>query len=402
MTTALHKRIVFVINSLGVGGAERVMSHVLRMAPPGWDCHLILLDRETERRSLPSFVEIHRLDCHSGLVAGIRGLHKKFLELRPDLVVSFLVRANVACLIAAQMTGAPVIISERSHLSTHLDGRHKGLKRWAAGVLPRLTYSRARHVIAVSEGVRSDLVEKFGVKPDRVIGIPNPYDLARMDQDAKSEPEVDLPDRFIVGVGRLVGSKGFADLIDAYFRARVDVPLCILGEGPERGALEARASALGLQDRVHLLGYLKNPFAVIGRADLFISASHCEGFPNAMAEAMALGVPVISTDCPSGPAEILDGAETVHCVAVHEGKFGLLVPMKRPDVLAHAIRMMSESERHDRYSQLARQRMADYGIEAITNRYWKTFEAVLADQTIREPAPMRQKRTHVPAGPEGA
>jgi glycosyltransferase involved in cell wall biosynthesis len=390
MTVATSRRIVFVINSLGPGGAERVMENVLRMAPSGWDCHLITLDRDTEHRTPPSFVKVHRLDCRFGLMAAIRGLLVEFRALRPDLVVSFLVRASVASTIAARAVGAPVIVSERVHLSAHLKGRHKGLKQWASGLLPRLAYPHARHIIAVSEGVRRDLVDRFGVRPERVTSIPNPYDLDRIEGDAKARPEVELPDRFIVGVGRLVGSKGFADLIEAHSRAKIGLPLYILGEGPDRDQIEAQIAALGLHGSVHLLGYLRNPFAVVSRAHMFVSASLCEGFPNAMAEAMALGVPVVATDCHSGPAEILDDVETTHCSEAYEAKFGMLVPISRPEVLARAIQMMSEPERRNRYARLARQRMADFRIDAIAERYWKTFESAATDEPVRAPSNVRR------------
>jgi glycosyltransferase involved in cell wall biosynthesis len=123
---------------------------------------------------------------------------------------------------------------------------------------------------------------------------------------------------------------------------------------------------------------------------MFVSASLCEGFPNAMAEAMALGVPVVATDCPSGPAEILDDVETTHCSEAYEAKFGMLVPIRRPDVLARAIRMMSEPERRNRYAQLARQRMADFRIDAIAERYWKTFESAASDEPVRGPSNVRR------------
>jgi glycosyltransferase involved in cell wall biosynthesis len=230
----------------------------------------------------------------------------------------------------------------------------------------------------VSAGVRSNLVRKFGVAPDRESSIPNPFDLERIAHDAEAEPELPLPDRFIVSVGRLVGSKGFNDLIEAYARANPDASLCILGEGPERERLENRLAASGLDRKVRLLGYARNPFAIVGRAELFVSASRCEGFPNAMAEAMALGVPVVATDCPSGPAEILDGVETTQCNTVHEGRYGVLVPVLRPDALARAIRLMEDSGKRQHYAELARRRMGDFRIDVIVERYWSRFTAELA------------------------
>jgi glycosyltransferase involved in cell wall biosynthesis len=383
------RRIAFVINSLGPGGAERVMNNLLHMAPgEGWECHLVLLDRETEWRTPPDFVYIHRLDCRLSLLASIRQLREKLAAIRPDLVVSFLVRANVAAIAATAGTTTTTIISERSHLTTHLAGRHTGFRRWVAFAAPRLTYPRAHHIIAVSDGVRSDLIENFGADPDRVTSVPNPYDLDRIGKDAQAEPQIALPKRFMVSVGRLVGAKGFGDLIQAYALAKPEIPLCILGEGPDRDRLEALTAAMGLDDRVHLLGYVKNPFAIVSRAELFVSASHCEGFPNAMAEAMTLGLPVVATDCPSGPAEILAGVETTHTRDVFEGEFGMLVPVERPDAMARALHMMANPARRARYSAMSRQRMDGFRIDVIAGRYWKTFADVLdVRRGVTVPAP---------------
>jgi glycosyltransferase involved in cell wall biosynthesis len=390
----LGKRVAFVINSLGPGGAERVLDNLLQMTPrDGWEPHLILLDQDRDFRTPAEFVTVHRLNCRFSLIESIRQLRAKLIELQPDLVVSFLVRANVASVIAVRAVGAPCIISERSQLSTHMAEEYPGLKRLPAVAVPRLTYPRADHVIAVSQGVRSDLIAKFGVKRTRVSSIPNPYDLGRIAQDAAAEPEFALPKRFIISAGRLVKRKGFDDLLDAYARAQPELPLCILGEGVEQARLNARIGALGLSRRVCFLGYAKNPFAIVVRAEMFVSPSHCEGFPNAIAEAMALGVPVVSTDCPSGPAELLDEVETVDFAGVHAGKYGLLVPVARPDLLAQGMLRMSEPEARAHYSAQARKRMDDYRIEAIAARYWKTFETVLADAALtarkrarREPA----------------
>jgi glycosyltransferase involved in cell wall biosynthesis len=392
------KRIVFVINSLGSGGAERVLENLMQMTPQAdWAPHLVLLDREKDFRKAPDFVAVHRLDCRMSLIESIRQLRTKLIELQPDLVVSFLVRANVASVIAARGVGCPCIISERSQLSTHMAEEYPGLKRVPAIAVPRLAYPRADHVIAVSEGVRSDLIAKFGVKAEKVSSIPNPYDLERIARDAAAEPEFALPKRFIVSAGRLVKRKGFDDLLDAYARAQPEIPLCILGEGVERSALLSRIGALGLSKRVHMLGYAKNPFAVVARAEMFVSPSHCEGFPNAIAEAMALGVPVVSTDCPSGPAELLDDVETVGVPDVHSGKYGLLVPVARPDLLAQGIARMSEPEVRAHYSGQARKRMASYRIEAIADRYWKTFASVLAASALTARGRARRERAEAAA-----
>lgn len=384
------RRIVFVINSLGPGGAERVLDQVMQMAPPGaWDCHLVLLDDETEWRVPPDTVTVHRLDCKRGMIASTRQLKAALATIRPILVVSFLVRANVATVCAAQALGIPCIISERSQLSTHLENEHKGLRRVAATMAPRLTYPLADRVIAVSNGVRTDLVSKFGVKRERVQTIYNPYDLERIRRDALAAAEFELPQRFIVSAGRLVKRKGFDDLLDAYAKTKANLPLCILGEGAERDRLAARIRAMGLEGRIQLLGYARNPFAVLGRAEMFVSPSHCEGFPNAIAEAMVLGVPVVSTDCPSGPAELLDEVETVGFDGVYRGRYGILTPVGRPDLLARGIEQMSDPETRGHYSDAARRRMNDFRIETIAAQFWDMFDNAIARGGIRTREPKR-------------
>jgi glycosyltransferase involved in cell wall biosynthesis len=362
------------INSLGAGGAERVMNALLHAAPSrDWEVHLALLDQEAEHRIPPSHVRVHQLDCGMRLLPSVLRTKRLVQRLKPDVVVSFLVRANIAAVVAARTNGVPVVISERAHLSTHIAGRHKSYRRFVATLLPRLFYPRATRIIACSDGVRSDLLKRFGVRSARCRSIPNPVDLELIRRDAEQPPERLLPKRFMISVGRLVETKGFGELIDAYALARPDISLCILGEGPERSKLEARIRALGIEDRVQLLGYARNPFAILAKADFYISASHCEGFPNALAEAMSVGLPVISTDCPSGPAEILAGVESADAQDLIEAQYGMLTPVRNVEALAKAIRRMSAEEIRDHYAAQSLIRIEDFSKDRILARYWNAF-----------------------------
>lgn len=307
-------------------------------------------------------------------------------RLSPDLVVSFLVRANIATVIAAKSAGVPVVISERAQLSTHLAGRHGGLRATAAKLFPRLVYPRADHIIAVSGGVRADLISQFGVKPERVTSIPNPYDVPTIAAAAAQPPEIALPERFMVSVGRLTESKGFSDLIDAYARVRPPLPLVILGEGDLRNELQAKIGAAGLSDRISLAGYASNPFAIVGRADVFVSASHCEGFPNAIAEAMALGVPVVATDCPSGPSELLNDMDDSDTTGVLAARHGILTPVRDPMALGNAIELMLRPEMLDHYRRQSRIRIADFGLEQAMERYWACFVGALEGIDVKKRA----------------
>lgn len=388
---APRRRIAFVINSLGPGGAERVMTTILHSASPEeWDVHLVLLDREEEHRLPPAFVTVHRLDCGMKLMTSIQQLTQALQGIKPDLIVSFLVRANVAAIVAGRRLKTPVIISERANLSAHLAGRYRGAKRSVAAMSSRLAYSRANFVIACSEGVKRDLVEHFGVSSARVEAIPNPFDLEQIVRDARDEPGLPLPERFMVSVGRLVESKGFADLIEAYAAADPDIPLLILGEGPDRGMLEDKVRLLRLEGRVQLPGYVKNPFAVLSRAEFYVSASHCEGFPNSLAEAMAVGLPAISTDCPSGPAEILAEVETTGTTIAFAAQYGVLVPVGDIASIAEALRMMGDAEFRSHYSAMSRERMRDFGVRTITARYWAAFRRMLNQPNRLRSTPVQQ------------
>ncbi len=372
-------RILFVINSLSDGGAERVLINVLSRAPAGWKADVALLDTKPERRSVPDGVCVHRLNARDRLLASVHRLRGIIGDLAPDLVVSFLVRSNVASVLASRSLSVPCIISERAHLSTHLRARYRGLQRSLAKSLIISTYGYAHHAISVSEGVRHDLINEFGVTPNRVQTIPNPYDLDFIADQASRQADVTLPAEFIASVGRMTPSKGFDDLIAAYAMLSPPEHLCIIGDGEDLPQLTQLASNLGVSRKVHFLGYLTNPFAVVARARCYVSASKCEGFPNALAEAMALGVPAIAADCPSGPAELLN--ETLHglCHTVIEGKYGLLTPVSSPAHLAEAMARMTNNQLANRYAVAGRKRMASFHIDAVAENYWSRFATTLEE-----------------------
>ena len=379
----MDRTIVFVINSIGTGGAERVLVNLLgamtaeRRARTS--VHVVLLDRAAEARALPAFVEKHVLDSRGSLLRSVAGLSGALRKIQPHLVVSFLVRANVASSLACWRQGIPSVLCERMHLSSHLAGRYSGPRLAAARALPRLAYRLATRLVGVSQGVTEDMIAEFGADPGRTETIVNPFDLAAIEQEAKEAPEFDLPQRFIVAAGRLEPAKAMDKLIDAYVAAAVEPALVILGEGSERARLKARIEAAGTGHRILMPGYARNPFAIMGRAEAYVSASTNEGFPNAMVEAMALGLPVVATDCRSGPAEILAGVSRLDCREVIFADYGVLVPENDVAALAAAIRaIVGDPERSADYARRARRRAQDFAIAPVAARSWALFDAVAA------------------------
>ncbi len=172
----------------------------------------------------------------------------------------------------------------------------------------------------------------------------------------------------VVAAGRLTYQKSFADLVEAFalVRARVDAELWILGEGPERGAIEARVRQLGLGDAVRLLGFRDNPQAFFGRATVFALSSRYEGFGNVIVEALACGTPVVATDCPHGPAEILGGE-----------RGGLLVPVGDPGAMADAlVRVLVDADLRRRLAAAGRVRAGDFTAAAIADAYASEIERI--------------------------
>ncbi|HEX8484893.1 glycosyltransferase [Sphingomonas sp.] len=378
-------RMIVVINSIGSGGAERALDRLLRGCSDRlqrYDVELVLLDHAPEMRALPPLAAHHCLDARGSLVRSTVRLAALLRRRKPDLLVSLLVRSNMAAAVAGPMLGVPTILCERMHLTSHLEGRYRGVRLGLLRLLPRLLYGRAAQVLAVSQGVADDLVARFGVAEERLLVIPNPYDIDAIVAEAAAEPEIALPPDFIVAVGRLVAAKGFDDLIRAYAIARPELPLLILGEGAERMELERQASDAGLSEWITFAGYLANPFAVVGRATYLVSASHNEGFPNAIAEAMVLGRPVLATDCPSGPAELL-GGRAGGPGSVAAAAHGLIVPDADVRALAAGMDRLRDSALRERLGAAARARMEAFRSDAVTARYWAVFDRFLGGISAR-------------------
>jgi len=363
-------RLTFLINSMVGGGAERAMANLLGHLKPHlmpYQIELVLLDDLPIMQDLPDNVTVHVLDGRDSLRRSFRELsrHWQTPAHRPDTCVSFLARSNCLNVWLAARFGHRAIISERVQTSSHIAAlRMAPLLR----VVTRLTYPRADRIIAVSAGVADDLCRNFGADRNKITVVGNPIDAAHLGRMAEASPSIPLPDDFLLGVGRLVSNKNFSQLLDAYAGVAGAPPLVILGQGPEDAALRARAARLGIADRVHFAGYVDNPYPVMRRARALISASRAEGFPNTLIEAMNLGCPVVATDCPSGPAEVLMSQAATHPpwpASAH----GLLVPMEDTDAMAAAIATLCDDAARADYAIRARKRAGDFDIGAAVEIY---------------------------------
>lgn len=375
---------LFVINSLAGGGAERVMTTLLahsRAMTGKYRLHLALLDQERSMYAPPDFVTVHQLDCNGGQLQACLQVLALVDRLKPRVMLSFLTRSNVAAVVAGRLRGVRTVISERVDTRSHFG---KSRTSWLKSRIVSLTYPHADKLIAVSAGVADGLARHFSVPPGKMVVIDNPVDVDAIRAAGDAAPSLEVAAPYVAAAGRLVPNKNFALLIEAFARSGIGGTLVIMGEGPERKALTEQIAALGLEGRVLMPGFVANPFAVTARARIFVLPSNAEGFPNSLVEAMALGVPVISTNCASGPSEILaerprwdleDALPTLH---------GVLTPVGCADAMARALAVLEEPQALQRYSGLAQARARAFGPEIAAERYWSVLEG--AEEMVHEPA----------------
>lgn len=376
--SAARKKIVFVINSLAGGGAERVMCTLLAASADelqSYDLRLVLLDREPAAYQPPSWIQVHQLDCRHSLFRSLWQLLKLFRELRPAASLSFLTRANLANIVAGRLLRFPALVSERVNTTTHLStGQFVTLAKW----LVKILYPMASRIIAVSPGVADDLVENFSIPRSKIAVIANPIDVERIRADAAAGMTLQETGPYVMAMGRLVPNKNFAMLIKAFARAGSGERLVIFGDGPERARLEAIIADHNLAGRVVLVGFSANPFAALARAALFILPSNAEGFPNSLLEAMTLGVPVISTNCMSGPSEVLADLAREHVgPGVTQAEYGVLVPPDDAESMAAAIALMAEPAKRVAYGEKAARRAEYYSVGRAKNLYWAEIRTAL-------------------------
>lgn len=367
------RNLVFIINSLTSGGAEHALIELLehlRNLLKSYVVHLVLLDVEEELHPVPNWVHKHVLDAKFSFFLSAISLIRLLRKLEPVVTISFLNRSNCVNVISSRVMRHPCIISERTHPSSRFG---TGFNDLITRVVMRLTYPYADQVIAVSEGVKQDLIEHFDVDATKCQVIYNPINTESICQRALETAGIQAPEPFIVSAGRLVPSKNFLMLIEAYEASGINENLVILGEGQERGTLEQHVSRLGLEGRVHLPGHLRNPYPVIHAARLFVSSSNLEGFPNALIEAMALGCPIVATDCDTGPMEVLTGRSQGRCRDITLGPYGIVVPVKSIELLATAIRIGLSEDNRALYSQRSKQRAQDFGSQRAVNQYWSVI-----------------------------
>jgi len=366
---SVQRPIAVFVSFSGTGGVERMVINLIRgFVNLGRSVDLVLVKAEGPHLDrLPPEVKVVRLGTRHTFLA-LPTLARYLRSRRPAALLAAKDRAGRTAVLARRLAGTDTRIVMRlgTNLSTAMADR-SALGRWLRYWPIRRLYPRVDRIIAVSEGVADDTARIAHLPRGRIQVIRNPVitpELADLAVAPCLHPwfQVGEPP-VILGAGRFQRQKDFPTLVRAFARVRVARPcrLVILGEGGGRAKLEALIAELGLISEVDLPGFQSNPFPFLSRSALFVLSSAWEGSPNVLTEAMALGIPVVSTDCPSGPRELLDG-----------GRFGPLVPVGDVEALARAI-----ADTLDRHlpSETLKAAVAEYNQAESARRYLEVLES---------------------------
>ena len=367
------RRVMIFRPSLGEGGADRVTTTLLRHLDRARFTPSLALMRRTGPflSDLPPDVEVHEVGA-ARLATSVPRLTRLLLREKPDVLFSTSTAGNIVCVAAraAARSKARLVLSERTPM---LRGRGGVKVRIEVG-LKRLTYRHAELVTAVSQGVADQLVRELGLAEDKVAVVYNPMvedDIAERAADALAHPfyQGDIP--VIVACGRLVDVKAYPTLLDAFARVRAQRParLVVLGVGPLRESLEQRAAELGVGGDVSFAGFHKNVFPFMARASLLMQASKAEGLPGSLIQSMAVGTPVVSTDCDFGPREVI----------TQSGRDGFLVPVGDAAALAdRALRLLGDDGLRRSMADAARGSVTRFTTAASMARYSAAIAGVEA------------------------
>lgn len=369
----MKRKLSILIYSLASGGAERVVSLLLGKLNVKYNITLFLM-KDTIFYDIPKEIKIIYLENSNQKESGIKKLLKipllalKYKKLnKSEVSLSFMNRPNYINILA-KIFGmkSKVIISERAMPSLQ---HSSGVQGKINKILIKNLYHHADVVTANSLGNSRDLEQNFGCR--NVVTINNPFDILKI-EELSQEPVKYRDDKFtFITIGRLDSGKNHNLMIEAI--KSLDAKLFIIGEGELRDNLKLKIENLELTNKVILLGKQSNPYKYLNKADCFVFSSNYEGFPNVLLEALGCSLPVISTDCQSGPREILAPNSDISFQVkdkIEIAEYGIMTPTKSPKKLIKAMKLIIDDENLRRnYEKKAKKRASDFSIEKIIKQY---------------------------------
>ncbi|MEP6711016.1 MAG: glycosyltransferase [Ferruginibacter sp.] len=368
----------FVLPDLSNGGAERAFFNIaMHFHKAGMKVHILASLTGQNVEKIPPEIKLFELgntaDTNSSSFLRVTNRIIKYLKVEsPDVIICFSDYIDLSVMVAKKITQAhfKLIVSQQYHISSflkELPSKNKILLRF----IQKLWSSGANKIVAASDGVAKDIIINYKLKHlSKVTTIYNPIfeeKILSLAEEFPSENILFTGSTFkIITVGRLALQKDHPVLLKAFklFIEKVsNAVLYIVGTGPLEMSLKSMAITLGIQEKVHFLGYKNNPYSYIAHSNLFVLSSLYEGFGNVLVEAMACGVNVVSTDCPSGPSEILSN-----------GIYGYLCPVSNPQALCNA---MQDSYNSPLPSKKLINRAKEFSIENNGEKYLQLANSII-------------------------
>ncbi|MFF2497412.1 glycosyltransferase [Peribacillus sp. NPDC058075] len=388
------KKVVLLITGLYYGGMERVAFIAHSLLKEQYDVSVVTLYAK-EADYKPEFKYID-LNCPPksnkflkllNIVKRTHAVRKMKKEINPDIVMSFGTSANFANVSSKGKEKVVVGIRSYDWLTDYF--ANYSIDKWV--------YNRADLVVSVSKVIAEKAESVFHIEKSKSKVLYNPYDVEYIRKKAEEQiTEIDIPKngKIVISVGRLVNQKGFNHLIKAFSQVLNDIPdalLLIVGHGDKDSKLRKLISDLGLEDHVVLLGGQDNPYKFMKMANLYVLSSITEGFPNAMVEAMSVGLPVVAVDCKSGPREILSlSNHDKEAQGIEESDYGIISPEASKSfdydannfeecdyVLANGMKMLlNNSDLRSHYSNKSYERAHEFTYEKFKSNLISIFESL--------------------------
>ncbi|MDG5821296.1 glycosyltransferase [Natronococcus sp. A-GB7] len=352
---------------LGVGGIEQVAVNLSnKLLEYGYKVDIVLINKSGELlEDIKRGVNIVNLNVDSDYKIPIE-LREYLVSKEPDLLYSMLTPLNIIAI----MTNILSVGDTKNVVSEHnmMKSKVTNYKTNACFQLSKILYPLADHIVTVSDGVSESVRNNTLARQESISKIYNPIDvdgIRRLSEERSGHPWIDNPStRIIISGGRHETQKGFDTLIRSFSQTNLKKnKLLLFGEGPETDNLKKLVSELDVSDSVDFLGYVDNPYAYINESDVFVLSSRHEGFGIVLVEALACGCPIVSTNCESGPSEILA-----------DGKYGQLVPVDDEQKMAKAIEQVLKSPSK---SDTLSKRASDFSVDNSANQYDKLFQRLL-------------------------
>ena len=362
------KKIAFVIPSLPYGGAERVVTNLANELVSDYDVSVITMGKVVPFYTLHK--EVNLLYCVERVLPStniLKAIRSNYILLKRlshlvktheiQVLIGFLTTANVLATLAGKYRGIPVIISERNNPFSQ-----KPAKMWQ--IIRRFAYPKADYVVVQTATIRSFYEKK--IKDERLKQLPNPIsrELSGLRRGAEAPRE-----NIVLNVGRLSPQKAQDVLINAFAKIpNSDWKLVIAGDGKKMKEYQELVASLNLADRVLFAGSVKDVHKLYNTAQIFAFTSIFEGFPNALIEAMHFGLACVSTDCPTGPSEL-----------IKDGENGFLIPMNDVDALANRLEdLMNDMEKRKVFGTRAKKVVSKFEMNEVASQ-WK----ILIESTIK-------------------